>query len=47
MNRCVTVVVAAACLFLAPVSSHASLAPYSQDIESLVQGDPAALENDG
>ncbi|NOT33099.1 MAG: T9SS type A sorting domain-containing protein [Candidatus Eisenbacteria bacterium] len=40
-------VFAVALVSLAPAASHASLASYSQDFESLVQTDPAALQNDG
>lgn len=38
---------AAAFLVLAPVVSHAALASYTQDFETLVQLDPAALSSDG
>ena len=47
MNRRVTTVLAAAFLFLAPTASHAALATYSQNFESMVQTDPNALSADG
>ena len=42
-----TSALAAAFLFLAPASSLAGLTAYSQNFESLVQSDPAALSNNG
>lgn len=42
-----TTLFAAAFLVLAPVASHAALASYTQDFETLVTLDPAALSSDG
>lgn len=47
MNSRATTLLAAAFLCLAPAMSRAQLASYTQDFESLVQADPAALSNDG
>lgn len=47
MIRRVTPALAAAFLFLAPVASHAALAAYTQNFETLTPSDPAALQNDG
>jgi hypothetical protein len=41
------VVLAAAFLFMVPAVSNAALVPYSQDFETLVMADPAALSADG
>jgi hypothetical protein len=42
-----TSVLAAALLLLAPAASHAALASYSQNFETLTQTDPGALASDG
>lgn len=42
-----TAVAAAVLLLVVPAASRADLTPYSQDFETLVQSDPAALANDG
>lgn len=42
-----TIAFAAAFLFFAPVTSHATLSPYTQDFEGLVQAAPNALSADG
>lgn len=47
MIRRATTALAAAFLLLAPAISHADLATYNQDFESLVQADPNALSSDG
>jgi hypothetical protein len=47
MNSRATTFLAAAFLCLAPTAGRAQLASYSQDFETLVQSDPAALSNDG
>ncbi len=47
MIRRVTMALIATFAILAPATSHADLVNYSQDFESLVQADPAALTNDG
>ena len=47
MIRRVTLVLAAAFLFLAPAASHAALSTYVQSFESLVQSNPTALGDDG
>jgi hypothetical protein len=43
----VTTALVAAFALLAPTASHAALSNYSQNFETLVQADPAALANDG
>lgn len=47
MKSKVTTAIAAAFLFLAPMTSQAALTPYSQDFEGLVQAAPNALSADG
>ncbi len=47
MIRRVTPALAAAFLVLTAVAGHAALLPYTQNFETLVQTDPAALANDG
>jgi hypothetical protein len=42
-----TTILAAAFLCLAPVASQAALVPYSQNFETLVKANPAALSSDG
>jgi hypothetical protein len=47
MSSRTTTFLAAAFLCLAPAAGWAQLSAYTQDFESLVQADPAALSNDG
>ena len=47
MIRRVAPALAAAFLFLAPATSHAALAAYTQNFETLVKTDPGALAADG
>ncbi len=47
MMRRLTTALAAALLLLAPAASRANLLAYSQDFETLVLSDPAALSSDG
>ena len=47
MNSRVTTLLVAALLCLVPIASHAQLAPYSQNFESLNMADPNALLSNG
>ncbi|HOX24189.1 MAG TPA: FlgD immunoglobulin-like domain containing protein [Candidatus Krumholzibacteria bacterium] len=46
-DRAIACVTAAVVIGLIPAAGHAALGEYVQDFESLVQSDPAALDNDG
>ena len=47
MKHRASTILVAALLAAVPAASHAALAPYTQNFETLVMGDPAALSNDG
>ncbi len=47
MLRRAATLLAAACLSLAPLASHAAMTPYSQNFESMSKSSPTALSADG